>query len=140
MKHHITLSFLAVLLPLAATAQDTCTAQGQEDQDRILREFSSQRPARGDKDAELTWSKNLNAALAAAAKRAEDCARTNKPAVPAAAAAKEQECIAEVSRRTSELDKRYGGRTLSTQEQAARRSEESRLLEDRMSCMNRARR
>ncbi len=140
MTHRITLFFLAALLPLAAAAQDKCTAQGAAEQDRIVREFSSRPPAKGDKDAELTWSRNLHAALAAAAKRAEDCTRSNRAAVPPAVAAKEQECIAGVSRRTDELNKRYRGRTLSTQEQVTRRSEEDHLLEERMACMNRAKR
>jgi len=140
MTPHITLSLLAALLPLVASAQDECTAQGEAEQKRIVQEFSRQVPAKGDKDAELAWSKKLNAALEAAAKRAEDCTRSNRRAIPPATAAKEQECIAGVNRRTDDLDKRYRGRTLSAQEQATRRSEEDRLLEDRMSCINRAKR
>ena len=137
MPHHITLAFLAILMPLAAAAQDGCTAQGEAEQDRIIREFSGRPPAKGDKDAALTWSKNLNAALAAAAKRAEECTRANRPAT---AAAKEQECAKQASRQADELEKKYRGRTLSSQEQAARRSDEDRLLESRMSCIRSAQR
>ncbi len=140
MTHHIMLSFLLALLPLAAIAQDKCTAQGQAEQDRIVREFSSQLPAKGDKDAELTWSRNLHAALAAAAKRAEDCTRSSRAAIPPAAAAKEQECIAGSNRRADEFEKRYRGRTLTAQEQSTKRAEEQRLIEERMSCSNRANR
>ena len=86
----------------------------------------------------MTWSKNLNAALAASAKRAEDCTRANrKPASPTSIA-KEQECIAAANHRLAELDKRYGGRSMSTQEQIARRTEEDRLVDDRMQCINQA--
>ena len=72
MSNRITLSMLATLLPLMASAQDRCTAQYEAEQARIIREFSGQRPPKGDRDAEVTWSKNLNDALAASAKRAED--------------------------------------------------------------------
>lgn len=137
MRHHITLAILTILMPLAATAQNNCTAQGEAEQDRIVLDFSSQRPPQGDKDAALVWSKNLNAALAAAAKRAEECARGNRPAT---AAAKEQECAKQASSHADELEKKYRGRTLSSQEQAARRSEEDRLLERRMSCIRAAQR
>lgn len=105
MTHHIALPLLVVLLPLAANAQDKCTAQGEAEQNRIVREFSSRPPAKGDKNAELTWSKNLHAALAAAAKRAEDCARSNRAAIPPATAAKEGECIAGSNRRADEFEK-----------------------------------
>ena len=140
MTHHITLSLLVALLPLAANAQDKCTTQGEAEQNRIVREFSSQPPAKGDRDAELTWSKNLHAALAAAAKRAEDCVRSNRAAIPPATAAKEEACIAGNNRRTDEFDKRYRGRTLTAQEQAMRRIEEQRLIEERISCTSRANR
>jgi hypothetical protein len=138
MTRHVTLFLLIALLPLAASAQDKCTVQGEAEQNRIVREFSGQPPAKGDKDAEITWSKNLHAALAAAAKRAEDCARSNKSAIPPATAAKAQECIAGNNRRADEFDKRYRGRTLTAPEQATRRAEEQRLIEERMSCTNRA--
>lgn len=140
MTHRFMLIFLTAIVPLGATAQDQCTTQGQAEQDRIVREFSSQRPTRGDKDAELTWSRNLNQALAAAAARAEDCTRSSKAAIPSATVAKEQACIAESHRRAEEIDKRYRGRTLTAPEQATRRAEEQRLIEERMSCTNRANR
>ncbi len=140
MKHHVTLPLLLFLLPLAAGAQDECTAQGEAEQDRIVREFSGQPPARGDKDAEIAWSRKLHAALEANAKRAEDCVRANRAAISPAAAAKEAECVAGSNRRADELADRYRGRTLTAQEQATRRAEEQRLHEERMSCTNRANR
>lgn len=134
MNGRVTLALLAALPPLCAAAQDGCTAQGVAEQDRITREFSSQRPARGDKDAELAWSRNLYAALAAAAKRAEDCTRASRVSTPPSAAAMRDECIAESNRRADELEHRYRGRTLTAQEQATRRAEEQRLLDERMDC------
>lgn len=128
-------AFVLVLLSAHANAQDRCTAQGQAEQERIQREFVSNRPAKDDKDAQVTWARNLNAALAAAARRAEDCARAARQAEAPAIAARERECAARAIAQADELDKRYRGRSLSPQEQAARRSEEDRLLQERMSCI-----
>jgi hypothetical protein len=138
MSNRIMLSMLAALLPLMASAQDTCTAQYEAEQARIVREFSGKRPPKGDRDAEVTWSKNLNAALAASAKRAEDCTRANRMPASPTSIAKEQECIAAVNHRLAELDKRYSGHSLNTQEQIARRTEQDRLMDDRMQCINQA--
>lgn len=135
MKHCISLALVATLVPLAATAQDTCDARGLAEQDQIQREFSRNRPPSGDKDAELAWAKNLDSALAAAANRAEDCGRANKKAKGPMAARNEQRCAAKASQQAEELNKKYRGRTLSTDEQAAKRSEENRLLEERVACM-----
>ena len=140
MTQFISLFLVAALLPFAAIAQDKCRDQGEAEQNRIVREFSRQPPTKGDKDAELTWSKNLNAALAAAAKRAEDCTRSSRAAVPPAAATKEQECLAANNRRAEEFQKRYGGRNLTPQEQTTRLAEETRLMDERMSCTNRSNR
>lgn len=131
---HAILLVVALLLPLSSIAQDKCTTQGKAEQLRIEREFSAQRPARGDKDAELTWSKNLNAALAAAARRAEDCTRASRPAVQPAAAAKVEDCLAGVRRRGDELQQRYRGRTPTLQEQTTQRGEEQRLQDEYMAC------
>ena len=135
MKHKGAISLLlATLLPLISAAQDKCTAQGQAEQLRIEREFAAQRPARGDKAAEQIWSKNLHAALAAAAKQVEDCTRANTPKASPAATAKVDECLAGVRRRGDELQQRYKGRTLTFQEQTALRGEEQRLQDEYMSC------
>lgn len=127
---------LVALLPLVANAQDKCIATGKAEQDQIQREFMRKLPAKGDKDAEQAWAKNLNAALAAAAKRAADCARASKRAIAPAVAAREQACEAKANRQVGELEKKYHGRTMSKQEQADRRSEEDRLLEERNSCLS----
>ena len=134
---HALFVLVPLLFPLASTAQDKCTDMGRAEQVRIEKEFSAQRPARGDKDAEQAWSKHLHAALAAAAKRVEDCTRANKPAVPAAVAARIEECLAGVRRRGDELERRYRGRTLTLQEQTIRRGEEERLQDEYMSCTKR---
>lgn len=135
MKPHNAISLLlAILLPLASAAQDKCTAQGQAEQLRIEREFVAQRPEKGDKTAEQIWSKNLNAALAAAAKQVEDCTRASKPKPSPAATAKVDECLAGVRRRGDDLQQRYKGRTLTFQEQTTLRGEEQRLQDEYMSC------
>ncbi len=125
---------LAILLPPVIAAQDKCTSQGQAEQRRIEREFIAQRPAKGDTAAEQVWSKNLYAALAAAAKLAEDCTRASKPKPSPAATAKVNECLAAVDRRGDELQQRYKGRTLTFQEQTVLRSEEQRLQDEYTSC------
>lgn len=132
--------FLIAFLPLTAKAQDKCTAQGEAEQNQIMREFSGRLPAKGDRDAELTWSKNLNAALAAAAERAEDCSRSSRSAIAPTAAAKEQACLAANNRQADEIQKRYDGRSMTSQEQTTRRAEEARLVDERMSCTSRANR
>lgn len=134
-KRCISLALVATLVPVVANAEDTCDARGVAEQVEIEREFSRNRPPSGDKDAELAWAKNLDSALAAAANRAEDCSRANKKATGPTAAQNEQQCAAKASQQADELDKKYRGRTLSAEEQAARRSEENRLLEERMACM-----
>lgn len=132
---------LAVLLPPSANAQDRCQAQGKAEQDQILREYSGRPPPQGDKAAQLEWSKRMHAALAASAARAEECSRAaRRAAVTPAIAAKEQDCIAASNRRADELQAKYRGKTMSREEQAARRAEEERLLDDRMACSSRARR
>jgi len=128
------LLFLAFLLPLVSAAQDKCTAKGQAEQIRIEREFVAQRPAKGDTAAEQIWSKNLHAALAAAAKQVEDCTRANTPISSPAATAKVDECLAAVRRRGDELQQRYKGRTLTFQEQTVLRDEEQRLNDEYTSC------
>lgn len=141
MTRHLALPILLAFAPLAATAQDKCTTQYDAEQARIVREFAAKAPQKGDRDAEVAWARNLDAALAASAKRAEDCTRASKPAPSPAMVANEKACMEAVSRRADELQKRYGARTMTTQEQIARRGEEDRLVEDRMACMSqRARR
>lgn len=125
---------LALLIPLASAAQDKCAAQAQAEQLRIEREFTAQRPAKGDATAQQIWSKNLHAALSAAAKQAEDCTRANAPKPSSAATAKVDECLAAVRRRGDELQQRYKGRTLTVQEQAALRDEQQRLSDEYTSC------
>lgn len=140
MTHRVTIFLLVALLPLTVSAQSKCDAQAEAEQNRIIREFSSQPPSKHDQDAYLAWSKNMNAALAAAAQRHEDCRRSSRTAILPATVAKEEECIAGSNRRAEEFEKRYRGRTLTAQEQTTRRAEEQGLIEERMSCTNRANR
>jgi hypothetical protein len=140
MTQYISIIFLVALLPLAASAEDYCYARAKAEQNQILREFSSHPPSKYDQEAYLAWSKKMNAALAAAAQRHEDCAAAARAAFSPATSAKVEECIAESNRRTDELGKRYHGRNLTAQEQATRRAEEQRLVEERISCSSRANR
>ncbi|MEN9865786.1 MAG: hypothetical protein RL748_1376 [Pseudomonadota bacterium] len=126
---------ILALLPLLANAQDKCTETGKAEQDQIQRDFSRKLPAKGDKQAEAAWAKDLHAALEASAKRAEDCTRASKRAAGPAFMAQEQACAVKASQQADELAKKYRGKTLSAQEQAERRKEEDRLLEERMSCL-----
>mgnify|MGYP002781121301 CR=1 FL=1 len=59
----IVIAFFLVLLAPLAGADDRCTAQGRAEQARIERDFASKRPTRGDRDAEATWARNVDAAL-----------------------------------------------------------------------------
>lgn len=140
MTHYFTIFLLVALLPLAASAQGNCDAQAEAEQNRILREFSRQPPSKYDQEAYMAWSKSMNAALAAAAQRHEDCIRSSRAAISPATAAKVEECIAGSNRRADEFEKKYRGRNLTMQEQATRRAEEQRLLDERMSCTSRANR
>lgn len=134
MKRNHTPLLLLVFFPIAALAQDKCTEQGQAEQIRIQKDFMARRPAKGDQEAELTWSKNLHSALAASAKRAEDCTRANKPPIAPAEAAKIDACLAGVRQKTDALHQRDRGRTLTMQEQTARRAEEQGLQDEYMAC------
>ena len=137
MSHRHALFAFFALWPVVATAQDRCTAQGQAEQDRIIREFNGQLPPKGNRDAEQAWSRKLHDALAAAARRAEDCARASRPPLTPAAAATQEACLVASNRAADELQKKYAGRTLSMPEQTARRAEEQRLIDERMACARR---
>ncbi len=132
--HYAILLLLALLLPVTSAAQDKCTAQADAEQRRIERDFTIQRPAKGDTAAAVKWSNDLYAAMAAIAKRFEDCTRANTPKPSPAAIAKIDECLAGVRRRGDELQRRYSDRTLTFQEQTVRRGEEQRLQDEYMSC------
>jgi len=128
------LPVLALWVPLAGAAQDKCAAQAQAEQQRIERELTAQRPARGDKAAEQAWASKLHSELAAVASRFEACTRANTPKHTAAATAKMDDCLAGVRRRGDELRRQSSGRTLSLQEQTLLRDQERRLHDDYMAC------
>jgi hypothetical protein len=138
MTRHITIFLLVALLPFAASAQSNCDARAEAEQNRITREFSSQAPSKHDQQAYMVWSKNLHTALSGVASRHEDCIRSSRAATSPATASKIDECIARINRRTDEFEKKYRGRNLTTQEQAMRRAEEQRLIDERMTCTSRA--
>lgn len=125
------------MVPLAALAADRCTDQAQAETDRVTRELSARRPAQGDPQAERAWSLELHTALAAISKRADACASAQRSNTPPEAAQKQQACIATVHNRVEALQKKYAGRAMSPQDQATRREEESRLMDERMACTRR---
>ena len=129
-----TVALLVALLPLYAATQSTCDARAEAEQAQVTREFSARPPSKNDKDAYLAWSTKMHAALAAVAQRHEDCRRANRPAVTPATAATVDACLAENNRRVADSEKRYRGRSLSAQEQAALRAEGDRLMDERMAC------
>lgn len=140
MFHRLLAIFIASLLSGLASAQDRCMTEFQAEQNRIERDFARQVPTKGDKDGEVRWATNMNAALAAAARKAEECTRASKPPESPAAVERERNCIALVSRRAEEIARKYGGGTLSRADQIARRGEEDRLIEERMACSTRGKR
>ncbi len=81
MTRNITIFLLVALLPLAASAQGNCDAEAEAEQNRIIREFSSQPRSKHDQVAYLAWSKSMNTALAAAAQRHEGCRRSSRTAI-----------------------------------------------------------
>jgi len=139
-QEHIIYLVAALLFPLASAAQDKCVTQGQTEVLRIEREFAARRPVKGDQHAEQAWSKDLHAALKAVDKRVEECTRANKPKITPEKATEIEACLAEVRRRVDELQKRDSGRTLTLQEQTARRSEDQRLSDEYSACTKNARR
>lgn len=120
--------------PPALGADDACLAKGRAEQGRILRAFTRQRPAKGDRAAEIDWARRLEAALSAAAGRADECERMERRAKASTIGVREDTCLARAHREIEALDRRYGGRTLSRQEQAALRAEQERALQARVDC------
>ncbi|MES2413819.1 MAG: hypothetical protein V4614_08450 [Pseudomonadota bacterium] len=125
------------MLPMVAHAQgdDVCIRQFKVERDRIEREMTRQVPPKGDRDAEMQWSKKLHAALELAGNNAERCRERNTPKLSAAEVAAVENCLTRNLRAGDEIQKRYSGRTLSFAEQTALRGEETRLIDDRRACM-----
>ena len=129
------LVFCLAILPALCAAQDNnnCVRQFEAEKMRVERDMAKQRPAPGDKEAELRWSKSLHSAMALAVANAEQCRRAIKPA-PAVVQSEEM-CVTRIRQAGNELQKRYRGRTLSVAEQQARRTEEMRLNDDMQTCL-----
>ena len=100
----------------------------------MIRDLSARPPSKHDKDAQIAWSTKAHTALAAIAQRHEECRRANRPVVTPEMAAKVDACLAENNRRSEESEKRYRGRNMSAEEQAASRAEGRRLMDERMAC------
>ncbi len=132
--------FLAITPALcAAQDKDICARQMQSEVARIERDMGRQRPAAGDREAQVQWSKSMHAALEQAGRRADQCRRDTGPKPSAAERELAQDCSARVRRDAEALQQRYGSRSMSAAEQATRRAEEMRLNDQMMAC-NAARR
>lgn len=132
--------FLALLVAAAGTAQGAepavqrCAAQLQAEQARIERDFSRERPPESDRVAFERWAKNMHAALNAAGRSAESCERQSQPAMTPERRSTLETCIARVSAKSDEVNRRYSGRTLSREEQAQLRAAQLDLHEQRIAC------
>ncbi len=129
-----TIALLAAFIPLHTAAQSICDTRAEAEQAQVIRELSARPPSKHDKEAYIAWSTKMHTALAAVAQRHEECRRANRPAVTPEMAAKVDACLAENNRRSDESEKRYRGRNLSAEEQAASRAEGRRLMDERMAC------
>jgi hypothetical protein len=127
-------ALLGLLLPLAAAAQDRCVTQYEAEQARIQREYAEQRPAAGDKAAAAAAFKKMHGQLEAAAKKADDCRRADKPKPTPGMIAERDRCLAAITKRGEDIEKRYGGKIMTKADQTARRGEEDRLAQDRNAC------
>lgn len=123
-----------VLAPVLATAQDRCVARYESERARIERELARDAPKASDREAYQRWSQRLHDLLKAAADEAEACTRASRPAPAPQAVAAQQACLDGVHRAGDDIARRYGQRTLSPSEQAARRAEEEKLLDQRRAC------
>lgn len=134
MKRRALPVLLGLLLPLAAAAQDRCASQLEAEQARIQNEYAQQRPTPGDKAAAGAALRKMREQMDAAAKKADDCRRADKPKSTPGLVAERDRCLAAIARRSEDIEKRYGGKIMTKADQAARRGEEDRLLQDRNAC------
>lgn len=125
---------LLAMQPIGSLAQHTCDSEADAAQSKIIRESSVNPPSKHDQAAYLAWSQNLNAALASVGKRHEECIRASRPAISPAEASRIDDCLAAVRRRGDELEQQYRGRTLTFQEQTAKRAKQQVLQDEYMAC------
>lgn len=116
------------------TAVQRCAAQLQAEQARIERDFVRERPPASDKLAYERWAKNLHAALNAAGRAAESCERQSLPALTPERPSALEACISRVASKSEEVDRRYGGRSLSREDQAKMRAVHQELHDQRIAC------
>ena len=119
-----------------AQADDRCAQQYRAEASRIEREHSQKRPTPGSKEAEVNWSKGLRAALALAAKNAEASTSAAGKAKASSNERAELDCAAQANSAFDGPLRRYGNRTLTSGEQASRKAEELKILDNRNACLS----
>jgi len=128
---------------VTASAADLCLETFKAEQARVEREFTA-RPPGPSREAQVQWSRELHAAMEAVAKRARQCEEASRPKPGSPEFQRDldvlRQCLAGIDQKLVDLDKRYQGRSLAKAEQAARREEESRLIDERMECQRAVRR
>lgn len=134
MNCKLSVLLLAVSPVLCHAQADGCMRNFQIEQQAIERDMARQLPPKGDREAEMAWAAKLDASLKQAGARAEACRRQSTPKASASARAAQEACAARVRAAAEEMIGRYGGRTLSSAEQATRRAEEMRLSDDMHAC------
>lgn len=98
-------------------------------------------PPGRDLEAQRRLMTPVHAALKAAADKAEQCEKASRSARAGPEADRRAKaCTDRAQAQATELQQRYAARTdLSRAEQAARRDEENRMVEERMNCLREAR-
>lgn len=131
-------SFALVLLAgstaTTVLAQSECDARANAEEEAITREFSARSPGKGTGEAQQAWAKDLHFALQAVQQRHEACRKAHMPGPNSPQVQRVMQCIDANNRRSDEVAKRYQGRTMSSQDQAQRRADEQKLLDERMAC------
>lgn len=142
MKATAALPMVAALLlvapPALAQTEQDCLDRFRAEAAAIERGHARHVPARGDRAAEAEWSRTLHEALAQASARAEACSRAARPPASAAAQRALADCRAQAAQQAAALDRRFAGRALSRDEQAALRTESQRLDDERSACLRAA--
>lgn len=128
-----------------ASAADNpkCIAEYKAEVARITRDAeraATANPPGRDVKAQQQLMLPVQDALKAAAERAEQCNRSIRPSQSPDANVRLMQCADNASQQIEELHRGYANRTnLSHNEQMVLRTEENRIYEERMNCMQNAR-
>lgn len=140
---------LGLLLPTtsASAAESRCAAEFKAESDRISREAerkAAANPPGRDLESQRQFMAPIHAALKAAADRAQECEdrerRAAGPSAPAAVARREMDCNIRAEQEMDYLKRQREMRKNSTAtEQSAFRDAETRIAENRRTCMGQGR-